>query len=58
MRLFLAMNFFLFFSFFKSHLHTQSGAQYGAEPHDPEINTRAEIKSQILNRLSHPGTRQ
>lgn len=27
----------------------------GARPHDPEIRTRAETKSGVLNQLSHPG---
>ena len=26
-----------------------------AQPHDPEIMTRAEIKSETLNQLSYPG---
>lgn len=28
----------------------------GAWSHDPEVITRAETKSQLLNQLSHPGT--
>ena len=33
----------------------EHGAPYGARSHDPEITTHADIKSQMLNRLSHPG---
>ena len=38
-----------------SRLHTQHGARCGARSHDPGITTRAEIESQTLNPLSHPG---
>ena len=38
-----------------SRLHTQCGTQHGAHSHDPEITTWAKIKSQMLNRLCHPG---
>ena len=30
----------------------------GAQSHDPEIMTCAEIKSWMLNQLSHPGTQE
>ena len=30
-------------------------SQQGAQSQNPEIMTPAEIKSQVLNRLSHPG---
>ena len=36
-------------------LHAQLGAQHGAQSHSPEVMTWAEIKSQMPNRLSHPG---
>ena len=39
-----------------SRLHAQCGAQCGAQTHDPEIVTQAEIKSQMLKWLSHPGS--
>jgi len=39
-----------------SRLHVQHRAWRGARSHDPEIMTWAKIKSQMLNRLSHPGT--
>lgn len=35
-------------------LHTQHGAQWGAQTHDPEMETWANIKCMSLNRLSHP----
>ena len=38
-----------------SRLPTECGAWHGAWSHDPEIMTWAEIKSWMLNRLSHPG---
>ena len=38
-----------------SRFHTQHGALHGAQCHDPGIMTYAEIKSQTLNQLSHPG---
>ena len=38
-----------------SRLHTQHRVQRGAWPHDLRITTWAEIKSQTLNWLSHPG---
>ena len=41
-----------------SRLHTQHGAQCRTRPHDPEIMTWAEIKSQTLNWLNHPDTPQ
>ena len=37
-----------------SRLHAQHGAQRGDTSHDCEIMTWAEIKSQMLNWLSHP----
>ena len=36
-------------------LCTQYGAQHGAWTHNSEIKTWAEIKSQMINWLSHPG---
>ena len=39
-----------------SRFHSQTGAQHGAWSHKPRIMTWAEIKSQIFNLLSHPGT--
>ena len=41
---------------FLSTLHAQQGAQCGAWTQDFETKTWAEIKSQMLNQLSHPGT--
>ena len=38
-----------------SRLYTEYGARWRAWSHDPEIMTWGEIKSQILNWLSHPG---
>ena len=38
-----------------SRLPTEYWAQHGAWSHNPEIMTWAEIKSQMLNQLSHPG---
>ena len=37
-----------------SRLSTEWGVQHRATSQDPELMTRAEIKSQMLNRLSHP----
>jgi len=34
---------------------TERGAQHRAQSHDPEIITRAEIKSWVLHQPSHPG---
>ena len=45
-----------FFFFFKSRFHTHCGAQLQAWPHNPETNTQAEVKSWMLNQLSHSGT--
>ena len=39
-----------------SRLHAQRGARHGARSHDPGLMTWAQIKSWLLNRLSHPGT--
>ena len=39
-----------------SRLHAQCRAQYRAQSHNSEIMTWAKIKSQMLNRLSCPGT--
>lgn len=39
-----------------SRLPTEHRSGYKAQSHDPEIMTQAEIKSQMLNRLSHSGT--
>ena len=47
---------YVFFFFFSSRLHTQNGAEHGAWTHNFEIKIWAEIKSQMLNELSHPGT--
>lgn len=48
--------FFLFFFFFLlSRLHAHCGAHCGTWTLDPEIKTWPKIKSQMLNRLSHPG---
>ena len=42
-----------------SRLLTEGGAQCGgAQSHNPEIMTWAEIKSRLLNQLSHPSTFQ
>lgn len=38
-----------------SRLHTQHGAWRGAWSHDPGIVTWTQIKSQVFNKLSHPG---
>ena len=38
-----------------SRLHAQGRVRHGAQSRDPGIMTWAEIKSQMLNRLSHPG---
>ena len=51
--------YFLFFkklkkNFFLSQLHAQHGAQHGSWTHDPEINTWAEVKSQMLKWQGHP----
>ena len=40
----------------RDRLHAERGAQCGAQSHNPEIMTRAEIKSQTFNQLNHPGT--
>jgi len=45
-----------FIFYFLSRLHTHREAQDRARTHDPEDKTRAEIKSQMLNQLSHPRT--
>ena len=52
------IQFFVLFCFvlFLSKLHAQHGTQCWAWIHDAEIKTWAEIKSWILNQLSHPGT--
>lgn len=34
----------------------QHGALRGAQPHNPEIVTQAEVKSSAFNQLSQPGT--
>ena len=58
--------FFLMFIYFESggsrgkerisrRLHAQHRAPHGAWSHDPGVVTWAEIKSQMLNWLSHPG---
>ena len=39
-----------------SRFRTDHRAQSWAQFHDPKIMTRAETKSWMLNRLSHPGT--
>ena len=39
-----------------SRLPTEHRAQHGTQSQDPEIMTWAEIKSQLLNWLSHEGT--
>ena len=38
-----------------SRFRAQQGAHYGARSHDPEIMTWADIRSQMLNWLSHLG---
>lgn len=38
-----------------SRLPTEPGAQHGVWLQDPEILTSAQVKSQRLNQLSHPG---
>ena len=38
-----------------SRPHAQQAAQHGVDLTNPEIMTSAEIKSQRLNGLSHPG---
>ena len=45
----------LLFFFFWSRLHGQDRAQCRAQTHDPDIKTWAEIKSRMLNQLSHLG---
>ena len=37
-------------------LHTQRRAQHKPGSHDPEFMTQAEIESQMLKQLSHPGS--
>jgi len=39
----------------KGKRESQADSKPSLEPHDPEILTRAEIKSWMLNQLSHPG---
>jgi len=41
---------------FPSKLHPERRAPRGAQSHDPDIITQAEITSGAPNRLSHPGS--
>ena len=47
----------IFFFLFLEREGAEQGALHRAQSHDPEIMTRAKIKSQMLNCWSHPGTR-